>query len=357
MESDALLVKRVLAGETEPFRVLVEKYQDAVFGVALSKTGRLADVEEIAQETFLAAFESLPALKDPGSFGNWLYSIARNKVRTHLRAARSRRLAHDRLTEAARQNASGDQHRRDQQHALVRDALRRLSEANREAATLYYINGYSVADIGRFIHRPVGTVKRRLHEARKHLHKELLAMVEGELKQSRPRKKFTDGVVRKITQTRVWLSGGRHNYLLWSDAEGRCFQMFVGEHEARAILTSLAEDKGAKGIDIHAALLATLKGFGYRVREVALSPSTAPNHLVRLKLQRGPQKAKTVEAEYTARDAIQLAVHTRADVVLEGDVAKGGLRRKDGKPMSLAGAVRSIRRRSAHPYRLSLIHI
>ena len=55
----------MLAGDTDSFRPLVERYQDAVFGVALSKTGSFADADDIAQETFLAAFHSLGKLKDP----------------------------------------------------------------------------------------------------------------------------------------------------------------------------------------------------------------------------------------------------------------------------------------------------
>ena len=70
MTSDSALVGRVLNGETECFRALVERYQDAVYGAALAKTGSFTDAEEIAQETFLAAFESLSKLKDPDRFGS-----------------------------------------------------------------------------------------------------------------------------------------------------------------------------------------------------------------------------------------------------------------------------------------------
>ncbi len=83
-EPDGVLVQRVLAGETDDFRVLVQRYQDAVFGVALSKTGSFADAEDIAQEAFLAAYESLARLKDDSRFGSWLYGITLNKVKRHL---------------------------------------------------------------------------------------------------------------------------------------------------------------------------------------------------------------------------------------------------------------------------------
>ena len=66
---DSVLVQRVLSGQTQAFTPLVKKYKDAVFGVALSKTGSYADAEEIAQESFLAAFGSLARLRQPDAFG------------------------------------------------------------------------------------------------------------------------------------------------------------------------------------------------------------------------------------------------------------------------------------------------
>jgi len=64
----------------------VERYKDAVYGVALSKAGSFADAEDLAQEIFLAAYESLPKLKLHAKFGSWLYGIALNKTRMHLRS-------------------------------------------------------------------------------------------------------------------------------------------------------------------------------------------------------------------------------------------------------------------------------
>ena len=90
-DSDGALVRRVLDGETECFRLLVERYQDAVFGVALSRTGNIADAEDIAQDSFLTTYESLPQLDEPHRFGAWLYGIARNKANARARSENRRR--------------------------------------------------------------------------------------------------------------------------------------------------------------------------------------------------------------------------------------------------------------------------
>ena len=175
--ADAELVRRVLEGEKECFRALVERYQDAVFGVALSKTGSFADAEDIAQETFLAAYQSLHQLGEPESFGAWLYRIAVNRASKGIRRDRRREERHASLPSPAQRQMGPDEHvEREEARSEVLAAVRRLPDASRETATLYYIDGYSPSDIGRFTGRPVGTIRRRLHDARKRLRKELVTL-------------------------------------------------------------------------------------------------------------------------------------------------------------------------------------
>ena len=110
-----------------------------VFGVALSKTRSLADAEDVAQETFLAAYESLDRLKDRARFGSWLYGIALNKVKLQLRRhrQRGRALASARSTGPPVPPADESAARHELRDAVMA-ALARLSETNRETATLFY---------------------------------------------------------------------------------------------------------------------------------------------------------------------------------------------------------------------------
>ncbi|GAI50573.1 unnamed protein product, partial [marine sediment metagenome] len=126
MESDSDLVQRTLAGETESFRALVERYQDAVYGVALSKTGSFADAEDLAQEIFLAAYESLQRLKTPAKFGSWLYGIALNKTKMHLR---SQTLSRKSAVQAAPNPLPADElATRNETRAAIIAALKSLSD-------------------------------------------------------------------------------------------------------------------------------------------------------------------------------------------------------------------------------------
>jgi RNA polymerase sigma-70 factor (ECF subfamily) len=338
----------VLAGETQAFGGLVAKYKDAVFGVALSKVGSFVDAEEIAQETFLTAFERLGSLKDPDAFGGWLYRIAANRAILHLRQRQRRKRAQDGLAKQRRNGAGG---RADDRQQVARNAMGRLSPERRGAATLFYVNGYSLADISRFTSRPVGTIKRRLHEARRDLREELMAMFADELKRRRPGKKFAREVLAKVTNVRVFASGGSQNCVLLTDADGRCYEMFLGASEVAEILPKVSGAAPTVPPAIHSAVAALLRQLGFEILSVTMREGKGVNYIVRVKLRSGGRE-RTVQTTYSGRNAIQFAVHTGADVYYDKALAeKVMIRRKDGKPMSPAGAWRKATRLCKPPYR------
>lgn len=343
MTSDADLVKRVLVGETERFRTLIERYQDAVFGVALSKTGSLADAEDIAQEAFLAAFEALPALKQPERFGSWLYGIALNKTKMHLRREGTRNRRALPAATTGNEPAADELAAQRETRTSVMDALGRLSDANRETATLYYIDGYSQADISRFTTKPLGTIKSRLHKARKQLRKELTAMVEDQLKRSRPGRQFTDRVLRKVSRVRVLRSGGKWNYVLLTDVDGRSFMLEGRIEEAEAIARRLSVPASSNSADMFDVLLEILAHFECQVRETTLvepGRSSFSDTVGVVQIHCDEQK---LEVETAPGDAISLAVRVGAPIYIERGVADHLLlRRKDGKAMSQRGAWRQV---------------
>ena len=73
---DADLVRRALAGDVRAFGELAERYQEAVYALAVSHTRNFADAEDIVQEALLSAYEALPSLRDPERFGAWVRGVA-----------------------------------------------------------------------------------------------------------------------------------------------------------------------------------------------------------------------------------------------------------------------------------------
>ena len=265
----------------------------------------------------------------------------------HLRAQGIRKSAHRKLaneagtSQAAERNSDGCDE-------LVREALANLSDPTRETATLYYINGYSVAEVSRFLGKPAGTVRRRLHSARTRLRKELLTMMETHLKRSRPGKQFTETAVRKITEARL-VQRGRKSVLLLADADGKTYWSSVGIAEAPAIRRRLSDSQPPGIPDLHTAVPELLREMGYKIVSIAFRGDVATNWLATLRVK-GHGRTRVVEAGFCRREGMQFAVLSGAKILLDEDLAaRRVMRGNDGKPMSMAAVQRAWSRQSAKP--------
>lgn len=156
---------RVLAGDREAFRVLVEQEQRAVVRTCYRILGNLHDAEDAAQETFVTAYRALATWRHEGPFGAWLARIA---VRIATRRAASRR-AVDWLdpvaVEASTTGSSPDPFVsvvRSEASASLRSAVARLEQPYREVIALRFFADLPLAEIARLTGRPIPTVKTHL---------------------------------------------------------------------------------------------------------------------------------------------------------------------------------------------------
>src|SRR3990172_7680524 len=81
-ESDAALVRRVLAGDVERYAALVARYRDRLGRYALHRLGNRADAEDAVQETLVRAYRALERCATPERFGAWVFQILVNRCRT-----------------------------------------------------------------------------------------------------------------------------------------------------------------------------------------------------------------------------------------------------------------------------------
>jgi RNA polymerase sigma-70 factor (ECF subfamily) len=194
LETDEALVAEALAGGPEAFAPIIERYKDAVFGVALAKVRNFHDAEDIAQTVFVEAFQTLKNLREAGRLGPWLRTIAINRSINHLNR---KPLVVD-LDEMHGLRDPGPTPHVEMENRELRDRvlaeIGRLSKAQRETTTLFYIDGFTQEQVASLQEIPVGTVKRRLHDARNRLKKGMMEMVEEVLKDSAPKGDFADRV-------------------------------------------------------------------------------------------------------------------------------------------------------------------
>ncbi len=165
-------------GDRCAFDELFSRYQRAIYLTILRRLGNEAEAQELVQEVFMQAMRKIRQLANPLCFGGWLRSIAqRMAINRAMRSRPAVSLDAERMSPdfAEGQTPLGEilaRERADQ----VRHGLDRLADLDRDTLVAFYFQGRSLVEMSNQFDSPVGTIKRRLHVARKRLAKELAAM-------------------------------------------------------------------------------------------------------------------------------------------------------------------------------------
>ncbi len=171
MESDQQLVESVLRGDRQAYAQLIERYQHAVFAVALKVLGNRDAAGDAAQNAFVTAYENLRRLRDGKAYGAWLLVIARREA---LSFSRNRpRMA---PLEAARDQAAADfadDELLDRQLREMMEALSSLPDHEQRVLMLRYFDSQPVGSIAQITGKSVGTVTKQISRALRRLRKQL----------------------------------------------------------------------------------------------------------------------------------------------------------------------------------------
>jgi RNA polymerase sigma factor (sigma-70 family) len=172
------------AARREAFGELVLRFQDMAFACAFAVLGDVYLAQDTAQEAFVVAWQKLAQLREPAAFPGWFKRIVLTQCN---RLTRCKRLQIVPLDEAP--VVDPGPHASAEQHDLlvkVLQAISALPEHERLVTTLFYIDGYTQADIGDFLEVPVSTVNKRLYSARQRLKSNVVARFKSDLRQRRP---------------------------------------------------------------------------------------------------------------------------------------------------------------------------
>ena len=174
--SDAIIVSRVLGGDVDAFRVLVDRYRDRYARYAYHMLGNREDSEEALQDAFTRAYRSLQRCEDPERFGAWLFRILVNRCRT-LGARRGRRARTFVSDEGALMDAAHD-HPAEQTawREEIDRALQQLRPEQREAFVLKYVEEMGYDEMSLLTGVGVSALKMRVMRACDRL-RELLSEV------------------------------------------------------------------------------------------------------------------------------------------------------------------------------------
>jgi RNA polymerase sigma-70 factor (ECF subfamily) len=177
---EAELVRRARRGDLEAYDTLVKRYQERIFATIYHMTSNHEDANDLAQESFIKAFQALKTFKGGSSFYTWLYRIAVNKTINFLKQRKNRRhmslndldfnAEHDPdlmalISDKTPRRAAGLKELQEKLNA----ALMKLSEPHRLVVVLHDVQGQSHEEVAKVMDCNIGTVRSRLFYARQQL--------------------------------------------------------------------------------------------------------------------------------------------------------------------------------------------
>jgi RNA polymerase sigma-70 factor (ECF subfamily) len=188
VDPDFIAVNEARTGNVDAFEALVLRYQGKIVNYASAMTRDASDAEDVAQETFVRAYRSLHQFRGDSSFKTWLYRIATNVARTHLRQrVKQLRLAGPSLdddTQALRASDIPSSKTNIEGAVIARDAINNalamLPDELRVAIILRDVEGLDYKEIARVTSSPIGTVESRIFRARRALRPLLRPLVSAE---------------------------------------------------------------------------------------------------------------------------------------------------------------------------------
>ncbi len=174
--SDARLVVLALDGDSVAFETLFNRYRDGIYNLCLQRTGsNKADADDLLQETFVKVFLNLEKYDSKFTFGQWIYTIARNTFIDYVRRRRddlsidSLPKASSPLTPMASDDTPEERIINAQHKIQLDDFMNRMPQRYRRLVELRFVKEYSYEEISAELDLPLGTVKTQIHRARERL--------------------------------------------------------------------------------------------------------------------------------------------------------------------------------------------
>ncbi|WP_425076030.1 RNA polymerase sigma factor [Psychroserpens sp. S379A] len=183
--NDKILINQIVEGDTNAFTVLVDRYKDLVFTLALRMLKNREEAEEVAQDTFIKAYKSLDRFKGDSKFSTWIYRVAYNssldrikKNKKHLNNVEINEFtAHQVITIDNALDAMEIQER----EASIKKSIDLLPSEDGFLLTLYYFDDLSLDEISKIVGISANTIKVKLFRCRKKLATILKSQLEPEI--------------------------------------------------------------------------------------------------------------------------------------------------------------------------------
>lgn len=182
---DQFYINKIKEGNTDLYAVLVDRYKNMAYTIAMKVLGNKDDSQDVAQESFIKAFQQLHTFKGNSKFSTWLYTIV---YRTAISKWKENRLEtqsiddsiHERFTHEQTFQPYNQLQIKDEQE-FVNQAIQRLPRTEALLVTLFYINESSIKEIREITGLSLPNIKIKLFRARKKLERDLKFLMRPEM--------------------------------------------------------------------------------------------------------------------------------------------------------------------------------
>ncbi len=179
--SDSEIISEAQAGDQRAFEILYRKHEPRVYRTALAIMGNRQAAEEVLQDCFLRAYKHLHRLNGDPSVNPWLHRVAVNLCYSRLRrnylcqvTVSLESLSNCLFPSLGPSPEESTQH--SETSATIQSGIASLDFKHRSVVVLYYLQEFSLEEVAYILDCPVGTVKSRLHYARKELSQRLTSL-------------------------------------------------------------------------------------------------------------------------------------------------------------------------------------
>lgn len=183
--TDHFLIEKTLAGDTSAFGELVERYQNFVFTIALRIVKHREEAEEVAQDSFIKAFDSLVSFRGEAKFSSWLYRIVYHKSLDRIKKNK-RAQSFQFIEEVTSNDLDGIENGLDfmlleERKEMIGRCINELSGTDAVLIELYYFEELSIKEIVQITGLTEDNIKIKLYRGRKKLFNLLKAYINPEI--------------------------------------------------------------------------------------------------------------------------------------------------------------------------------
>ncbi|MDT0559282.1 sigma-70 family RNA polymerase sigma factor [Ichthyenterobacterium sp. W332] len=170
---DQLHIDKILSGDTNAFSILVNRYKDLVYTLATRMMKNKEEAEEVAQDTFIKAYKSLPKFKGDSKFSTWIYKVAYNtsldRIKKNKRTEQTLEINEFTAHQVKTIDNALDHLETEERNATIKHCIESLPSEDSFLLTLFYFEELSLDEIAKIVKLKPNNIKVKLFRSRKKL--------------------------------------------------------------------------------------------------------------------------------------------------------------------------------------------